>query len=193
VDSDEILCAGTVEKGATVTVNKSAVAVTTAGFATTLPVKTSGQYSIAVTASAKGKAPKTEIINITKVESLLPSIQEWSKDMEKKLKYPKLARDIALYTGKKISLKGRIININTVKGVTAFLMYISDGCPKGAQCTAYVAFRGETDAGLQSMVTVYGTVTGTRDVELPDGKKQTMPALDAKFVVETQEKKKKRH
>jgi hypothetical protein len=85
--------------------------------------------------------------------------------------------------GKKVKYHGRVVNISTERGVTAFLLYVGTGCPAGAKCAIYVAFRGETDAGLQSMVDVYGKVRGTWDVQLQGGKQETMPALDAEFVI----------
>ena len=48
-----------------------------------------------------------------------------------------------------------------------------------------MVFRGETDAGLQSWVDVLGTVRGTRAVEMQNGVKIEVPAVDAAFVIRT--------
>jgi hypothetical protein len=187
---DSVTCSGVTEEGATVSVNGEPVGVTAAGFNTTVSLGAIGDHVITVLARVSGKAPRTEKVKVMRVQSLDTAIEEWSSDVDRSLDYPRLARDPNLHSGKKVTFSGRVVNINTKKGVTAFLLYVGEGCPSGAKCAIYVAFRGETDAGLQSLVDVYGTVRGTRDVDLTGGRKETMPALDAAFVVQSDEGKK---
>jgi hypothetical protein len=122
-------------------------------------------------------------------------VAAWSADLDPAIDYPTLARDPNVQVGKKVHFRGRVVNISTERGVTALLLYVGTGCPAGAKCAVYVAFRGETDAGLQSMVDVYGKVRGTWDVQLQGGKQETMPALDAEFVIRSDDVStgKKRH
>lgn len=187
---ETVSCSGVTEEGATVTVNGAPVGVTTAGFNTSVPLDAIGDHPITVTARAPGKAPRTIAVKVTRIQSLDTAIEEWSADLDRALDYPMLARDPNLHAGKKVKFSGRVVNISTKKGVTAFLLYVGSGCPAGAKCAVYVAFRGETDAGLQSLVDVYGTVRGTWDVDLTGGRKETMPALDATFVVTSDASKK---
>ncbi|MBN2803526.1 MAG: zinc ribbon domain-containing protein [Deltaproteobacteria bacterium] len=188
VDSDEIIITGKSETDAIITVNGKTVSSTAAGFGTSLDLDKAGPFKIIVKAKVKDKAPAIKEILVTKVDSLEPFIKSWSEDIDPKFDYPKLSRNTVVYTGKKIKIEGRIVNISTANGITAFLMYIDKGCPKGGKCAAYVAFKGETEAGLQSMVNVYGTVRGTRDVDFAGGKKKTLPAIDAKFVTTSSSK-----
>lgn len=189
---DVITCSGVTEEGATVTVNGSPVGVTAAGFNTSVPLDAIGDHVIEVSARAPGKAPRVSKIKVTRIQSLDTAIEDWAEDLDRSLDYPNLARDPNLHTGKRVHFSGRVVNISTKKGVTAFLLYVGKGCPSGAKCAVYVAFRGETDAGLQSLVDVYGTVRGTWDVDLTGGRKETMPALDAAFVVRSEDGKKGR-
>ncbi len=191
---DAITCAGVTEKGASVTVNGQAVGVTVVGFNTRIPLARLGDHQINVTARAPGKASRTQTVKVTRIEDLSSAIETWSKDLDKKLDYPTVGRDPNVHANKKIKLSGRVVNINTEKGVTVFLLYIDSkgGCPAGARCAVYVIYRGETEAGLQSWVDTYGIVKGTRTVDLSGGKKLDVPAVEAKFVVKTERKREKR-
>lgn len=192
VASEEITCSGTAESGSQVQVNGKTAGITALGFNTRVALPTTGENRITVTARAPGKAPRTEVVRVRRVESLDGVIAEWSKDLDDQLDYPTLGRDPNALMDKKIRLTGRVVNISTERGVTAFILYVGKGCPAQAQCGVYVVLRGETDAGLQSWVNVLGTVKGSRTVDLADGRKMEMPALEAAFVVkvETDEKQK---
>ncbi len=183
IAAEEVTCSGTTDTGAAVTINGEPVGVTALGFSTTVPLPVIGQHSIKVTAHAPGKAPRTRILTVKRLESLDTAIAEWSRDLDPSLDYPTIGRDPNAYAGKKIKLNGRVVNISTEKGVTAFILYVREGCPARGKCAVYVVFRGETDAGLQSWVDVYGTVRGTRSVDLQQGLKIEVPAVDATFVV----------
>jgi hypothetical protein len=182
VPFDTVTCSGVTEEGAEVTVNGQAAGVTAGGFSAAVPLPAMGDHEVIVVARAPGKAPRTSALKVTRIASLGDAIASWSKDLDRKLDYPTLARDAKVQVGKKLKVSGRVVNISTEKGVTAFLLYVGEGCPAGARCAVYVVFRGETDAGLQSVVDVYGTVRGTRDVDLRGGAKETMPAVEARFV-----------
>ncbi|MBN2528005.1 MAG: hypothetical protein JXR76_16565 [Deltaproteobacteria bacterium] len=183
VASPEITVSGSAVKGTIVTINNHKITAGDAGFSTTVPLPKDGSNKISITAAAPDSAPNTQEIAVTRVADLAPYIEAWSKDLDSKFDFAKLSRDTTAHTGKKIHLSGRIININSARGVTAFLMYVDNGCPPGGQCGVYVAFRGETDAGLQSMVDVYGTVRGTHEVDFAGGAKKALPAIDAVYVV----------
>ena len=188
--ADTLTCSGTTEDGAAVTVNGSPVGVTAVGFSTTVPLATVGDHKIAISARVAGKAPHTRTLTVKRIESFDNAIAEWSKDLDKTLDYPTVGRDPNSHAGKKIKLNGRVVNISTEKGVTAFILYVREGCPARGKCAVYVVFRGETDAGLQSWVDVYGTVRGTRSVDLQQGLKIEVPAVDAAFVVKSDGQKK---
>jgi hypothetical protein len=183
VAMEAVPCAGVTDEGAVVTVNGVPAGVAAAGFHASVPLPAIGEHTIAITARAPGKAPKTQTIKVTRIQSLDLAVAEWSKDLGPAIDFPTLARDPNALVGKKAKLTGRVVNISTERGVTALLLYVGTGCPAGAKCAVYVAFRGETDAGLQSMVDVYGKVRGTWDVQLEGGRQETMPALDADFVI----------
>ena len=192
VISDSITCAGTVETGSVVMVNGLPAAVTAVGFNTLVPLAEMGNHTISVTARAPGKAPRTGTVKVTRVETFAPAIAEWSKDLDVDLDYPTIGRDPNTHVGKKVKLNGRVVNINTEKGVTAFILYVGQGCPAKSKCAVYVVFKGETDAGLQSWVDVFGSVRGTRAVEMQNGVKIEVPAVDAAYVVKTEPKKNKK-
>ena len=192
VDSNTVTCAGITDKGAEVTVNGKPVGVSASSFLTRVPLPSMGEHRIVLTAHAPGKAPRKKIVAVTRIENLSNAIEDWSSNLDRRLDYPTLGRDPNAHMDKKIKLSGRIVNINTEKGVTAFLLYVARGCPAGARCAVYAVFRGETDAGLQSWVNVYGRVKGSRAIDLPNGQQIDVPAVEAKFVVKRSRRSKKR-
>jgi hypothetical protein len=183
VAMESVPCTGVTDEGAVVTIDGVPAGVTAAGFHASVPLPAIGEHTVVITARAPGKAPKSQTIKITRIQSLDAAVDEWKKDLGPAVDFPTLARDPNALVGRKVEFRGRVVNISTERGVTAFLLYVGTGCPAGAKCAVYVAFRGETDAGLQSMVDVYGKVRGTWDVQLQGGKQETMPALDAEFVI----------
>jgi len=186
VDTAEVTVAGTAGDKAEVTVNGALVLSNASGFATIIPLDKTGPHRISVTSRLADHAPNRQELEISRVESLQPFIDSWKADADPKFDYPKLTRNTAVHAGRKIVLSGRIININTAAGVTVFLLYVDRGCPVGGRCAVHVTFRGETDAGLESMVNVYGTVSGMKDVDFSGGKSQMLPSVDARFVVSAQ-------
>jgi hypothetical protein len=192
VDSETVTCAGVTDKSAEVTVNGKPVGVTATGFNTRVPLSNMGEHQIYIAAHAPGKAPRKKTVLVTRIENLSNAIEDWSIDLDRRLDYPTLGRNPIAHANKKVKLSGRIVNINTEKGVTAFLLYIAQGCPAGARCAVYAVFRGETDAGLQSWVNVFGRVKGSRAIDLPNGQKIEVPAVEAKFVVKRHRRRGKR-
>ncbi len=183
VATPKVTVAGSAVPGTVLTIDGIRVTAGDAGFSTSVPLKTVGVNEIKLKAVAPDSAPNIRDLKVTRVTTLKPYVDKWSADLDASFNFALLSRDTGTHTGKKIHLSGRIININTARGVTAFLMYVDQGCPQGGQCGVYVAFRGETDAGLQSMVDVYGTVRGTQDVDFAGGTSKTLPAIDAAYVV----------
>ncbi len=192
VDTDTVICAGVTDKGAEVTVNGKPVGVTALGFSTRVPLLNMGERRIDLTAHAPGKAPRKKTVIVTRIENISNAIEDWSTDLDRRLDYPTLGRNPNNHLDRKVKLSGRIVNINTEKGVTAFLLYVARGCPAGARCAVYAVFRGETNAGLQSWVNVFGRVKGSRAIDLPNGQQIEVPAVEAKFVVKKNRKRRKR-
>ncbi len=181
--SDTVVCSGSTEEGAQVTVNNMPVTVIAGAFTTTLPLVAPGRFLVTVVARAPGKAPRKIQVEVNRIESFAPVVAEWSKDLDPSLDYPTVSGDPKAKVGKKIKLTGRVVNIGTEKGVTAFILYVGKGCPAHSKCAVYVVFRGETEAALHSWVDVYGSVRGTQAVEMQNGFKIDMPAVDAAFVL----------
>ncbi|MBW2276675.1 MAG: hypothetical protein JRF63_04230 [Deltaproteobacteria bacterium] len=190
VSFETVTCSGSTEDGAEVMVNGQPASVIARRFSSSVQLAEVGQHEVVVTARVLGKAPATRKIKVSRIDNFDQVLSEWSGDLDTKLDFPTLARDPAAQTNKKIKLSGRVVNINTEARATALLLYVGEGCPAGARCAVHVVFQGETDAGLQSLVDVYGIVRGTHDVDLRGGRKETMPAVKAEFIVKQKPTKK---
>jgi hypothetical protein len=146
-----------------------------------------GKNKIVVDAFNPKRGPKQTVLEVVRVESLDGEIAEYEKQIEKDLGWESLGRDPDAFKGKKVALHGRIISFKTTAGVSAFQLLVDEGCPAEARCMVKVDFKGETNAGKDSWVTVLGEVMGKFTVETSDKKKFEVPAMDAAFVVRDEE------
>ena len=192
VDIPVVSCSGETEEGAGVSVNGKRSAVTAGRFEEQVPLEGTGEHRIKVVSRAPGKAPKTTQIKLTRVQSLEPAAEKYMEGAEANLDYPTLGRDPDAYVGRKISFKGRIVNIRTEQGVTVFILYLKEGCPSESRCAVYVVFRGESSAGLYSWVSVFGEVKGKRTVQIREGESMEVPALEARYVIPEKKKSRKK-
>ena len=188
VDLSVISCSGETEEGASLSVNGKRSAVTAGRFEAQVPLEGTGEHEISVVSRAPGKAPKTTKIKLARVASLQPAAEKYMEGADANLDYPTLGRDPDAYVGRKISFKGRIVNIRTEQGVTVFILYLKEGCPSESRCAVYVVFRGESSAGLYSWVSVYGEIKGKRTVQIREGESMEVPALEARYVIPEQKK-----
>ncbi len=142
---DTVTCSGEAEEGATVTVNGQAVGVTTAGFNSSAPLEAIGEHTITIVARAPGRAPRTETIKVTRIQSLDTAIEEWSRDLDKSLDYPTLARDPNQHSGKKALFEGRVEDALLVPSALSTLPLEARPMPDCSQwlmCTAVFAEHG---------------------------------------------------
>ncbi|MFH1437566.1 MAG: zinc-ribbon domain-containing protein [Pseudomonadota bacterium] len=192
VVDDKVECIGKTDADAEVTINGSPVDVNSGKFAITIPLPSPGVFEIKIEAFSPKRGPRAVSVKVERVGDMEAEIGEFKDQVEKDLTWEKLSREPTVYKGKKVAYQGRIFNIRTEKGVTAFQMLVSEGCPDGARCTLVATFRGETSAGEQSLVTVLGEVTGVQTLQTATGSKFDAPQIEAKFVVPQQDKKKKK-
>ncbi len=192
VVDDKVECMGKTDADAEVTINGSPVDVNSGKFAITIPLPKPGEFEIKIEAFSPKRGPRAASVKVERVGDMDAEISAFKDQVEKDLTWEKLSREPTVYKGKKVAYQGRIFNIRTEKGVTAFQMLVSEGCPDGARCTLVATFRGETSAGEQSLVTVLGEVTGVQTLQTATGSKFDAPQIEAKFVVPQQDKKKKK-
>jgi len=180
---DRVECTGKTELDAEIKINGTPVDVNGGKFATTIPLPDFKTYEIVVVAYSPKRGPRTTTVKVERVEDMSAEIDEYTKSVDADLSWEKLARDPTTYTGKKVTFDGRIFNIRAEKGVTAFQMLVSEGCPDGARCTLVATFRGETSAGEQSLVTVLGEVRGIQTLQTATGTKFDAPQIEAAYVI----------
>jgi hypothetical protein len=184
VVDDYVYCSGVTEPGTQVRVNGQEVEVLEDNvFTVKVPLSELGEHKIVVDAFNPKRGPRQKVVEVVRVESLDEEIAAYREELEEGLGWEELARDPEAFKGKKIELHGRIISFKTVEGVSAFQLLVDEGCPPEARCQVKVDFRGETNAGRDSWVTVLGEVTGQYTIETSDEKKFDVPALEAAFVV----------
>jgi len=192
VTKDSVECTGKTELDAQVKINGTMVDVQNGRFATKIPLPEYRIYEIVVEAISAKRGPRIAKVKIERVKDMTELIKDYEKGVDKELGWEKLNQNPKQYTGKRVSMNGKIFNIQTEKGVTAFQMLVADGCPEGARCSVVVTYKGEMEAGEQSFVTVLGEVTGSETLETKTGSKFTAPKIEAKFVLAQEEQKKKK-
>jgi hypothetical protein len=189
---DKVECTGKTELDAEIKINGTPVDVNGGKFATTIPLPEFKTYTIEVVAISPKRGPKKAVVKVERVEDMSAEIDAYKESVDADLSWEKLARDPTTYTGKKVAFDGRIFNIRAEKGVTAFQMLVSEGCPDGARCTLVATFRGETSAGEQSLVTVLGEVRGVQTLQTATGTKFDAPQIEAAYVIPAEQEKKKK-
>jgi hypothetical protein len=189
---DKVECTGKTELDAEIRINGAPVDVSGGKFATTIPLPEFKTYEIEVVAYSPKRGPRKALVKVERVEDMSAEIEAYKGSVDGDLSWEKLARDPTTYTGKKVAFDGRIFNIRVEKGVTAFQMLVSEGCPDGARCTLVATFRGETSAGEQSLVTVLGEVRGVQTLQTATGTKFDAPQIEASYVIPAEQGKKKK-
>lgn len=184
VDQASIPCSGVTTPGARVTVNGAAVPAPTGRFTSMISLPTPGPHPVVVVATAPGKAPRTLRLEVRRVQSMAPMIADFARTVDPQLNYQALDRDPDALQGRSVRFRGRIINITPPsRGRTLMQILVGDGCPPEARCLLHVVFNGATTAGLNSHVTVYGTVLGRWQGQNERGDTLTAPSIQARFLV----------
>ncbi len=188
VADDYVFCSGLTEPDTEVRVNGAPVGELVDNvFTVKVPLPTVGEHKIVVDAVSPRRGPRQLVLTVIRMESLDAEIEEFTAGIDKDLGWESLARDPDTFKGKKVSLHGRIISFKTTQGVSAFQLLVDEGCPPEARCMLKVDFKGETNAGKDSWVTVLGEVAGKFTIETSDKKTFDVPAMQASFVVRDEE------
>jgi hypothetical protein len=183
VERDSIVCAGTTEPAAEVTINGTKVAAADGRFSQTVPLPGVGEHAIEVTAAAPGKASRTVRVTVRRAENLTPLIQAFAATVDASLTYDRVARDTDALHGRPVQFHGRIVAMEAVGGQTLMQVLLDQGCAQEGRCSIHVTYRGQTDAQLYSRVTVYGTVSGRWQGQTQSGNQLVMPSIAARFIV----------
>ena len=178
IDDDRLLLAGRAAKGASVTVDGTAVTVAPDGaFETTIAVDAPGNRTIEVRAGTGTLAPRTVHIPVTRVASLV----EAAKSFEERgpIGYDAAMRDIAASkTGEYIVVEGEVEEARGSPHRTVALVDDRRGCAKGP-CIARVVVGRDLSLARGETLRAYGRVT--RAFRAPTA--QTVPEIEAEFVL----------
>lgn len=181
--ADAIEIAGTVEPGATVTLDGEPLAVQDGRFLHRLALPELGKRTPELVARATGKAPRAIQLAIERVEDLAATARAFGPDAS--LTYAKIAQNPEIYSGQKAAFEGRIYNVSVDAGRSVLQVLVRD-CPAGVRCPLWVEYGAATDLTVEKWVRAVGTLAGARQFRAENDSVQTVPRLDAVVLVPIQ-------
>lgn len=179
-DRDRVELAGAVDAAATVTVDGVTVPVAAGRFVHRLPLAALGQHSPRIVASAPGKAPHAVTLDIRRVADLAVEARSFAFDAS--LTYARLKPAVRTYQGQHVGLEGRVYNVEISGGRSVVQLLVRD-CPRGEQCPLWVTYPAATDVTVNGWVRVLGTVAGEQQFRSESGHVNTVPKVDAAFLL----------
>jgi hypothetical protein len=182
VVTDQLLLeiAGAVEPTAEVVVAGTPVPVTEGRFLYRANLPEPGEYKLAVVARAPGKAPRVIDIRVRKVSDMTMAAATFKHDPA--LTYARIAQNPLIYRGQSVAFDGRVYNVE-VQGGRSVLQMLALDCPGGARCPLWVEYAQATEATVDSWVRVLGTVAGEQQFRSKQGQVQTVPSVQAQYVL----------
>jgi hypothetical protein len=100
------------------------------------------------------------------------------------ISYEQLLAHPSRYEGTKAVYRGQIFQVQEDGGATVILLSVTDQGYGFWDDHVWVEFDGTIRGAADDMITVYGTLNGTRDYDTQAGGNTTVPSMRAKYVVE---------
>lgn len=179
-DQTVIEVAGAVEEGAEVRIDGQAVAVRDGRFLHRASLPQAGEYVLRVTARAAGKAPRIEEVRVQRVMDLTLAAASFQADSS--ITYGKLMQSPVTYKGQKVAFDGRVYNVEVNAG-RSVIQLLALNCPSTTRCPLWVEYPQATEATVDSWIRVLGTVAGEQQFKSKQGDVQTVPSVDAQYVL----------
>ena len=179
-DQPEVEIGGAVEPTAEVVVGKVPVPVKEGRFLHREALPQPGDYALSVVARAPGKAPRVISIKVKRVKDMTMAAASFTHDPA--LTYARIAQNPLIYRGQNVAFDGRVYNVE-VQGGRSVLQILALDCPGGARCPLWVEYPQATDAEVDTWVRVLGTVSGEQQFRSKQGQVQTVPGVQARYVL----------
>jgi hypothetical protein len=179
-DRDAIEIAGAVGRGTAVSIDGKAVEVTGGRFLHRLPLPRPGVYEPVLLATARGKAPNREVLEIRRVEDLAEAARSFRPDPE--LDYARIAQNPAIYRGRRVAFEGRVYNVAVQRGQSVLQILVRD-CPQGTRCPLWVTHGAATELTIDDWVKVLGTVEGEQQFRAENDQVRSVPKVAATFLL----------
>ena len=88
------------------------------------------------------------------------------------------------YAGKRVKYTGQIFQIQEDLGSTVILMSVTNEGYDFWDDNVWVDYDGEIESAKDDIITIYGTVTGSKSYETQIGGETYVPQIRAKYVEE---------
>jgi hypothetical protein len=176
-DDDHVIVAGRAAKGATVTVDGTAVTVSPEGaFETTVQLPAAGERVVDVRGGTQVLTPRTVHVSLKRVASLADEARAF--EGQKPIGYDAAMGDLAKATGQPIVVDGDVVEARPSGHRTIVLVDDKRGCAKGP-CLARVIVGH--DAAFTHGAAIHACGRVARAFTTPQG--QTVPEVEADFVL----------
>jgi len=182
VTTDQALIelAGAVEADAEVLVEGRPIEVRDGRFLHRAGLPQPGDYVLHVVARAPGKAPRLQELRLRRVTDLTLAAASFKPDAS--ITYAKLMQNPVTYRGQNVAFDGRVYNVEVNAGRSLIQILVLN-CPSSARCPLWVDYPQATEATVDSWVRVLGTVTGEQQFKSKQGGVQSVPSVQAQYVL----------
>ena len=102
----------------------------------------------------------------------------------KTIPYKQLIKDPESYAGQKVAYQGQIFQIQQSGGAGVMLLSVTDEGYGLWTDEIWVNYHQSVKSAKDDIITVYGTVTGTKTYDTQIGGTRYVPQIDAKYIVE---------
>jgi hypothetical protein len=177
IDQPTLALSGTVTHGATVSANGTAADVSGNHWSASVPVHVGHNY-VTVKASEHGFRATSTTLEATRHVS-----QAEYEASATTIPYDDLLKDSSPYRGKVVSFRGQVFQIQQFgnRGGIMLLSVTDDGYGLWTD-NVWVDYDHSTPANENDIVTVYGTVTGTKSYQTQGGGETYVPRMHAKYI-----------
>ncbi len=179
-EADSIEIAGAAPADSTVTIDGNAITLNEGRFLHRFPMPSHQEYAPVLLVRQEGRVPRQMTLKITRVRNLAEVAAQYEVD---DLTYARIAQNPSIYRGRKVEFKGRVYNVDVHQG-RSILQILVEGCAEGQRCPLWITYAAATEHEVNDWVRVRGEVAGEQQFRSGSGQLNTVPRVDAAFLLE---------
>lgn len=195
VHSGRVKLSGTLEagdgdlSGATVKIDGKTAVLQGGRWSKTVSVKR-GENSFIVAATKPGYAGASDVATVTRKRTQAEIAAAAAKKKQafiaqaRTIPYNQLEKNADRYAGEKVVFRGQIMQIQETLGSTFMLLSVTDEGYGFWTDNVWVDYEGTINGAEEDVITVYGTIEGSKSYETQIGGETYVPQMTARYVVE---------
>lgn len=164
-------------------INLEKMANNNGDFSVKIDTKNEKEYFVEINASKEGFTNNKKTVSFLRELTIEEKIAQYAIDCES-LSYKELKKNPDKHIGKKVKYNGKVLEVTESEGKTVMRIAVTK-LNYGIwdfNDAIWVTFDGETSAVEDSIISVYGDITGSFSYTSIAGWKITIPSIKAKYI-----------